>query len=106
MEPPGFYVQAVDCAAPSTCVAADGAGRIAMTSTPTAGASAWTVREVAGTHYIGDVDCPTSKLCVVIDKFGYATVGTAVPAAAAGSGTRPGPCSPGTGTGRPDLPAA
>ena len=97
-EPPGFYVQAVDCAAPSTCVAADGAGRIAMTSTPTAGASAWTVREVAGTHYIGDVDCPTSKLCVVIDKFGYATVGTAVPVPpppAAEPGPGPAPPAPG-----------
>ncbi len=47
------------------CVATDGSGNVITSTNPTAGAGAWTVTNVDGTHGLGHISCPSASLCVV-----------------------------------------
>lgn len=60
----------VSCPSQSLCVATDGAGDLAVSTDPTAGASAWSVAHVDGKVPIITVSCPSSALCVAGDEKG------------------------------------
>src|SRR5208283_1338069 len=56
-------LNAVACASTSLCVAVDNGGKVATSTNPTGGASAWSLASVDGTNVLQSVSCPTTSLC-------------------------------------------
>lgn len=64
----------VHCTPRPFCVAADSNGKVLRSTNPTGPRRAWTIQAVdrAG---LDDVACPSTTLCIGVDRFGYVTVG-------------------------------
>jgi hypothetical protein len=61
--PAGFA--GISCPTTKLCVAVDNASQVVTTTTPTAGASAWTLAALSGSPVLTSVSCPSATLCVL-----------------------------------------
>jgi hypothetical protein len=66
---------AVACHGRRLCVATDSAGRVTMSGQPAAADPRWQTRRVDRTDVLSGISCPTDRLCVVGDTYGYVVVG-------------------------------
>lgn len=66
---------AVACHRQALCVATDGDGEVQVSAHPAASQPGWQVARVDGTNVISGVSCPTARLCVAGDTYGYVVVG-------------------------------
>lgn len=74
----GNYLQGVSCPSTSLCVGVDSAGNVVTSTSPTAGAGAWTVAPVhpvssggaPGQTGLFAVSCPSRSLCVAVGANG------------------------------------
>jgi hypothetical protein len=60
----------VSCASTTLCVAITANGRIAVSTDPTGGASAWPLEDIDGLGELTGVSCPTKSECLVTDSQG------------------------------------
>jgi hypothetical protein len=66
---------AVSCPSVSLCVGV-GRGKIATSTNPTGGASAWTLSTIDGTNSLEGVSCPSTSMCVAVDESGNVLTST------------------------------
>jgi hypothetical protein len=71
----GNPIAGVSCASATLCTAYDQNGRIATSTNPTGGSTAWSGRKVFNSAAIG-VDCATARRCVAADSSGQVSIGT------------------------------
>lgn len=82
--PPKSPLEGISCPYASFCAAVDGNGNVLTSTAPAAGASAWQITNVDGSHTFESIACASASLCVAADVDGDISA-SANPAGGAGA---------------------
>ena len=69
----------VDCPTTSLCVATTLKGQVAVSTDPTGGASAWSLKDVDGNDPLYGISCPSTSECIATDPIAANVITTTNP---------------------------